>query len=111
MKFKTMTAVALISIALFSTACTTPTDTPTETPSQYETTPEADTTPTETPEADLFLNTIETASSTALQMLEELNVPGATIAFVDATTGFTWTQAFGLTDSESGALADEHTLF
>ena len=58
-----------------------------------------------------FPQTIETATSTTLRMMEEMSIPGVTIALVDAETGFSWTQGFGYADSGNGLRVDEHTLF
>ncbi|MCL2593654.1 MAG: beta-lactamase family protein, partial [Defluviitaleaceae bacterium] len=58
-----------------------------------------------------FSETIATAVSTSLQLMEALSVPGLTIALVDAETGFTFTQGLGFADSVNRVFADEHTLF
>ena len=52
-----------------------------------------------------------TAIATAFQLMDALAIPGVTIAVVDGETGFTWTQGFGLADSQTGRFVDEYTLF
>jgi len=56
-------------------------------------------------------NTIFTAELVAAQVMDLFTVQGMTIALVDANTGFTWTQGFGLADSTTNTPVDELTLF
>ncbi|MCL2620612.1 MAG: serine hydrolase [Defluviitaleaceae bacterium] len=62
-------------------------------------------------QAKPFDQTIELATQLALEMMAEFGVTGASIAFVDAESGFSWTQGFGYADSVNGLVADEYTLF
>jgi len=65
-----------------------------------------------TPEvpAGEFVQTIATANIAAEQALA-MGVAGITIAIVDAETGFTWTQGFGMADTDRNLPADADTLF
>jgi len=58
-----------------------------------------------------FPVTIATAVTTALSAMPEADVPGLTIALVDAETGFTWTQGFGYVDTVNGIRTDADSLF
>jgi len=58
-----------------------------------------------------FPQTVMTAIETSLLLMETLNVPGLSLAFVDAETGFMWTQGLGFADSINNIRADEHTQF
>jgi len=65
-----------------------------------------------TPEvpATEFSHTIQVAHAAAEQALA-MGVSGLTIAFVDAETGFTWAQGFGMADTNRNLPADADTLF
>ena len=62
-------------------------------------------------DAGEYTQTVMTAVTTALQVMEISAIPGMTIAIVDAETGFTWTQGLGYADSVNNVFVDEHTLF
>jgi len=61
--------------------------------------------------ADHLPMTIATATDIIPAIMEGFEVPGITIAIVDAQEGFTWAQGFGYADSAAGIPVDEHTLF
>ena len=65
-----------------------------------------------TPEvpAGEFAQTIATANIASEQALA-MGVAGISIAIVDAETGFTWTQGFGMADTNRNLPADADTLF
>jgi len=44
-------------------------------------------------------------------VLDQFAIQGLTFALVDAQTGFTFTQGFGLANSHTGTQVDEHTIF
>jgi len=60
---------------------------------------------------EMFETTRHVAAGQAYAMIEMFDVPGVTIAFVDANSGFTWTQGLGYADVAQGIAVTEHTLF
>ena len=54
--------------------------------------------------------TVATAVSTSLQLMDMFNVPGMSIAIVDTETGFTWTQGLGFANTADRTLVDENTV-
>ena len=58
-----------------------------------------------------FPDTIAATMEAVPALMEVLSVPGATVAFVDAQTGFTWTQGFGYADIHTNLPVTENTVF
>ena len=59
----------------------------------------------------VFETTIMTAVVSAFQSMQELSVPGVSIALVDAESGFTWTASLGFADTRNNVFVSEHTVF
>ena len=57
-----------------------------------------------------FADTIATAIATADELMSAHSVMGMSVAFVDADTGFTWAQGFGIADTVLDTRVDEHTI-
>jgi len=70
-----------------------------------------DSTPDVTMPAGEFAGTIAMAQATAVQVMEAFDIAAMTIALVDAETGFTWTEGFGLADTNNNRSANADTLF
>ncbi|MCL2287359.1 MAG: serine hydrolase [Firmicutes bacterium] len=62
-------------------------------------------------EAGEFAVTKATAAAVVAQLMEQFNIPGVTVALVDAETGYTWTQGFGYADTINRVPVDETTIF
>ena len=58
-----------------------------------------------------FSATITTVVNTVNALMASNQITGASVAVVDANTGFIWTQGFGYADTSTGRLVDEHTIF
>jgi|GEM_PF-659253 len=58
-----------------------------------------------------FAATIAMTQGMAAQVMEQMGIAAMTVALVDAETGFTWTQGFGLADTQNNRPADADTLF
>jgi len=58
-----------------------------------------------------FSNTIMTTVLSAFGLMDALEIPGFNVAIVDAETGFTWTQGFGLANSATNEYINENTKF
>ncbi|MCL2364353.1 MAG: serine hydrolase [Defluviitaleaceae bacterium] len=58
-----------------------------------------------------FSVTVANAIALTEQLMQSVGAMGVTVAFVDAETGFTFTQGFGYADSVRGVAVNEHTLF
>jgi len=58
-----------------------------------------------------FDTTKATTAAVVAQLMEQLAIPGVTVALVDAETGFTWTQGFGYADTINRTPVDETTIF
>jgi len=54
--------------------------------------------------------TVATAVTTTFQLMEMFNVPGMSLAIVDAETGFTWTQGLGFANTANRTPMDENTV-
>ena len=62
-------------------------------------------------ESGYLSQTIMSTVLTSIYFMDLVSVPGITVALVDAKSGFTWTQGFGLADIEKGSYVNENTLF
>ena len=60
---------------------------------------------------ELFPETIEMMLERPEMLMESNAIPGMTIAFVDISSGFTWTHGFGYANIEQGIPVTEDTLF
>ena len=56
-------------------------------------------------------NTIATTMEAVPAIMEMASIAGATVAIVDAQTGFTWTQGFGYANAQEQTLVTEDTVF
>jgi len=55
--------------------------------------------------------TIATINAMIPTVMEQMSIPGVTVALVDAENDFTWTAGFGYADTLESIPVDEHTLF